>query len=275
MTYLPPILMAIGALDPAEEDGLSSKAKRKAQRLGTWIAQQGTRPARVLAENTPAALTSAEKAMKAAGWTADGITPVGTCADVTLSHGDFLVASAQALSAVPGGAGMRPGSLRVLGETARDIRPRDLPKGFPYPAPDGAERRKRPAYYYSQSGVIAWRAASGGGVEVLLITSSSGRRWTIPKGIIEPGLTAAASAAKEAEEEAGLTGDLSPAPIGRYAHHKWGAECDVQLFAMRARQRLPRWEIYRHQEWLPPAEAAARIEVEGLRALIAGFTPPD
>ena len=48
-----------------------------------------------------------------------------------------------------------------------------------------------------QSGVIPYRVREGQ-VEVLVITSSDGLRWVVPKGLVEPGMTAADSAAKEA-----------------------------------------------------------------------------
>jgi phosphohistidine phosphatase len=63
--------------------------------------------------------------------------------------------------------------------------------------------RNKPDYFYRQSGVIPVRKTDEG-VEVLLVRSRSGRRWVIPKGIVEPCLSPAASAPKEAEEEAGV-----------------------------------------------------------------------
>src|SRR5262249_26119697 len=41
---------------------------------------------------------------------------------------------------------------------------------------------------------------------VCLITSSNGKRWVIPKGLIDPGHTAGESALLESWEEAGLVG---------------------------------------------------------------------
>lgn len=277
MSCGPAMLLAIGAGDDAACDGLSSKAKRQAQRLGAWLGQQVargnlTRPRRVLTQHLPAARTSAEKAMKAAGWTADGIETA--CDELSgLARGDLLVGTAEWMSSLPDGDGLRPGRLRVLSDPSRDIRAKHLPKGFPYPGPDGAERRKRPAYYYTQSGVIVWRNRRDG-PEVLLITSSSGRRWTIPKGIVEPGLTPAESAAQEAREEAGLIGEISEPSIGTYTHHKWGASCSVELFAMTATRELATWETHRQRVWLPLSEASERIEGDGLRQILSGFRNP-
>jgi len=41
---------------------------------------------------------------------------------------------------------------------------------------------------------------------VCLITSSNGKRWVVPKGLIDPGHTAGESALVEAWEEADLVG---------------------------------------------------------------------
>ena len=56
-----------------------------------------------------------------------------------------------------------------------------LPDKFPYPAPDGAERRDRPAYYYHQSAVVPYRYRDNQ-AEVLLIGSSKRKHWGHPQG---------------------------------------------------------------------------------------------
>ena len=62
-----------------------------------------------------------------------------------------------------------------------------------------------PAWMYRQSAVIPYRKRPNG-LEVLLVTSRKGTRWVLPKGVVEPGMTPAASAAREALEEAGIRG---------------------------------------------------------------------
>ena len=54
--------------------------------------------------------------------------------------------------------------------------------------------------------------------KVCLVTSSSGRRWVVPKGMMEPGKTASEIALQEAWEEAGLVGVLQPEPLGSYLY---------------------------------------------------------
>ncbi|MGK2896489.1 MAG: NUDIX hydrolase [Candidatus Saccharimonadales bacterium] len=53
------------------------------------------------------------------------------------------------------------------------------------------------------AGGIVFRHGKDGGVEILLIQDAKDR-WTIPKGHIEPGETAVATARREIGEEAGL-----------------------------------------------------------------------
>lgn len=128
--------------------------------------------------------------------------------------------------------------------------------------------RTKPDYFYSQSAVIPFRRA-GDRLEILLITSRKKRRWVIPKGVKEPELSAAESAAKEALEEAGIRGRVYPAPVGHYQYRKWGDVCSVVVFAMHVQEVLERWdEAFREREWLGVEEAAARIEETALKTML-------
>ena len=80
---------------------------------------------------------------------------------------------------------------------------------------------------YEQSGVVPYRWLEGR-LEVLLITSLRRGRWIIPKGIVEPDMTPAESAAMEAFEEAGVKGRVGTEPIGEYTVNKWGGVCGVR-----------------------------------------------
>ncbi len=128
--------------------------------------------------------------------------------------------------------------------------------------------RPRPAWLFVQSGVIPVRPGRAG-PEVLLITSRKRRRWTIPKGVVEAGLTPAASAAKEAWEEAGIRGEVDPEPVGRYAYAKWGGTCRVAVFRMAVREVADRWpEAWRDRRWVPLGDAAGVVGHDGLRDLL-------
>ena len=135
----------------------------------------------------------------------------------------------------------------------------------------GAERRTtrmRPDHYYTQSAVIPVRRV-GGELRVMLITSRRRKRWIVPKGVVEPQLDAARSAAKEALEEAGVIGPVSRPSIGRYTYQKWGDTCTVDVFIMQVEEVLEHWlEHTRDREWLTIEAAAARIGEPALRGMI-------
>ena len=91
-------------------------------------------------------------------------------------------------------------------------RPVELPEQFV--GADGTSVGDRPEYYYTQSSVIPYRIHEGR-PEIMVISSRKGKHWIVPKGIVEPDLSPADSAAKEAFEEAGIAGKASGSSIGR------------------------------------------------------------
>jgi len=124
---------------------------------------------------------------------------------------------------------------------------------------------------YLQSAVIPWRRRDDdGSIEVALITSFSGKRWVIPKGLIDPGETPHESAAREAEEEAGLFGTVNPNPIGQYRYHKWGGTCIVAVFLMHVTRAADTWleQDTRTREWVSIEEAAMRIREDDLAQMV-------
>jgi 8-oxo-dGTP pyrophosphatase MutT (NUDIX family) len=125
-----------------------------------------------------------------------------------------------------------------------------------------------PVHFYRQSGVIAYRLVASR-LEVLLITTRKGH-WTIPKGVVEPELSPAQSAAQEAFEEAGVRGRVSDRSIGRFEYPKWGGVCRVEVFLMEVREEAAHWpeEKFRRRAWLDIPTAAARIRFARLAALI-------
>lgn len=124
--------------------------------------------------------------------------------------------------------------------------------------------------HYSQSAAIPYRVKDGR-LEVLLITSLKRKRWIIPKGLVEPGLSPAESAAKEALEEAGVVGEASEEPIGTFEVPKWGGVCDVDVYLLRVTGELSHYKEHgiRKRRWVSPAEACRRIRRADLRAIFA------
>ncbi|HLW67879.1 MAG TPA: NUDIX hydrolase [Gemmataceae bacterium] len=106
--------------------------------------------------------------------------------------------------------------------------------------------------------------------QVCLVTSSSGRRWVIPKGMLEPGKTSAEIAMQEAWEEAGLVGRLQTAPLGTYQYQKYGGTCLVTVFLMHVTEVADDWpeRDVRTRVWLQPEEAIDLLEEAALRDIV-------
>ncbi|MCK6472793.1 MAG: NUDIX hydrolase [Planctomycetes bacterium] len=128
---------------------------------------------------------------------------------------------------------------------------------------------KVPEHFYEQSAAVPYRVAEGC-AEVLLVTSISKGRWIVPKGVVEPHLTPAASAAQEAYEEAGVRGTAEGPALGNYRYEKWGGVCRVEVFALRVTEVLETWpeKDARKRAWVPLEDAAERVAEKKLAKLI-------
>ena len=131
-----------------------------------------------------------------------------------------------------------------------------------------------------QVAALCWRLShrNGHGLEVLLITSLNSKRWIVPKGWPEPELGPAENAAREAFEEAGVTGKISARPIGRYHYLKerkdgGGVPCSVEVFALAVTKQLDHWPEKNARElaWLPVDQAVVRVAEPGLRQVLKDF----
>jgi len=128
-----------------------------------------------------------------------------------------------------------------------------------------------------QVAALCWRP-SARGLEVLLVTSLNSKRWILPKGWAEADLTLAESAAREAFEEAGVTGRIEAKPCGSYHYLKQkreggGVPCRVDVFALKVTKTHDDWPERgaRRLEWVTPAQAAARVSEPVLREILRGF----
>jgi predicted phosphate transport protein (TIGR00153 family) len=124
--------------------------------------------------------------------------------------------------------------------------------------------------------------AEDSGVQVLLVTSRGTGRWVIPKGNVDAGLSPHASAALEAQEEAGVRGALCPVALGTYRYRKRrssGASLmvDVEVFPLSVNDVLPAWkeQEQRERRWFALGEAANVVDEPDLRDLIRSFAPAE
>ena len=114
----------------------------------------------------------------------------------------------------------------------------------------------------------------GGGPEVAVVHRPRYDDWSLPKGKLEPGEDFPEAALREIEEETGLRCRLgSELEASRYTDHK-------------GRDKLVRWYLMEPLDgsfapsdevdelrWLAPAEAAAIVDYEHDRRLIAELEP--
>lgn len=123
-----------------------------------------------------------------------------------------------------------------------------------------------------QSGVIPYRIRQGK-LEVLLVTTSSGKNWIIPKGWVALWMTPETSAAKEALEEAGVIGVTATLAIGYYRTQKWGYPCRVEVFPMLVEAELETYpEAKRRQrKWMSISQAIESVRQSDLKRLLAEF----
>ncbi len=126
-----------------------------------------------------------------------------------------------------------------------------------------------PDWIYRQSAVLPYRQGPDG-LEVLLVTSRKRSRWVLPKGIVEPGMTAPQSAAKEAREEAGVDGQVGAESLGTYRYRKWGGTCKVEVFPMEVRVEKDAWPEMqiRQREWMTLCEASKRVNEKKLKEIV-------
>lgn len=127
-----------------------------------------------------------------------------------------------------------------------------------------------------QVAALPWRRTEAG-IEVMLITSRDSGRWVLPKGWPEKKEPLCDAAAREAAEEAGLTGAVSTRETGRYFYAKAKSSgdipCEVLVFPLEVDAVADKWKERRERirKWVSAAEAAAMINEPDLGALIKAF----
>lgn len=113
-----------------------------------------------------------------------------------------------------------------------------------------------------------------GQTEICLVTTRDTRRWTIPKGWPMKGKKDRDAAAIEANEEAGLVGDIGKKPVGSFLYWKRRPNhldlIRVEVYRMDVHSQLEHWkeDSARDVVWFPAETAARLVDEQGLTALI-------
>jgi phosphohistidine phosphatase len=129
----------------------------------------------------------------------------------------------------------------------------------------------KPEFWYKQSAVIPFRFFNGI-LQILIISTRKRKNWTIPKGIIEIGLSGKKSAAKEAFEEAGVKGELLTKKVGTYSYKKWRDICNVNVYGLEVNAILNNWEEdFRDRKWIEIRELEKYISNIDLLNIIKKF----
>lgn len=132
-----------------------------------------------------------------------------------------------------------------------------------------------------QSGALAFRRLENGEMAVLLVRKRHSKNWGIPKGNAEPHLGLAENAAKEAFEEAGVTGRIEPRAAGTYRAVKriYGLKVviEVAVYLLEVFETAESWpeQSEREFKWCSPREAALLVQEPLLAELCGRLIRPE
>ena len=121
-----------------------------------------------------------------------------------------------------------------------------------------------------QAGALPFRIDSKGKIQILLITSRKGGKWIIPKGMMWFSTDSGRTAKKEAYEEAGVEGEVSPAPTGVYTYQKSSVTYQVNVHTMKVTREYGDWPErgFRQRKWVRLKAARKLIKQKALKKLI-------
>lgn len=129
-----------------------------------------------------------------------------------------------------------------------------------------------------QVAALPWRW-SNDRVEIMLITSRDTGRWVLPKGWPEMGEELFDAAAREAKEEAGISGAISRVEAGRYFYDKIRTNaddiaCEVLVYPLEVDKMADKWKEKRQRKrkWFHADEAAGLVLEPDLATVIADFS---
>ena len=126
-----------------------------------------------------------------------------------------------------------------------------------------------------QYGALPYRVSHGSRAEFMLVTSRETRRWVIPKGWPKKGKSPHRLAAREAFEEAGVTGAISRRSVGSFSYEKrlkngGLIECEVRVFPLEVKRQSKQWPEMQERKikWLSASKAAEKVKEPMLGKII-------
>jgi 8-oxo-dGTP pyrophosphatase MutT (NUDIX family) len=132
------------------------------------------------------------------------------------------------------------------------------------------------ATYIEQAGAICCRVSKGR-AEILLIRGRRNGKWGIPKGGIEAGETSSQAAAREAFEEAGVSGLCEETALDTFRYQKQGKSLPCRVAVHRMQVENTATEFPEASErtacWITWEDAINLVEHEGLRRILRTLAP--
>jgi len=115
-----------------------------------------------------------------------------------------------------------------------------------------------------ESGALAYRRLKNGELLILLVSKKRSKKWGIPKGKVNASLSFGETAAKEAFEEAGVIGRVSPNSIGMFRAKKGTPApktIEVWVYLLEVDEMLPNWpeKEKRQTRWVSCKVAAREL----------------
>lgn len=128
-----------------------------------------------------------------------------------------------------------------------------------------------------QVAALPIRVGEDGSAYALLVTSRETKRWVIPKGWPSRKLSDPKAAAREARQEAGVTGKIDRKPVGYYTYDKILPEgsrlVEVAVYSLWVKKEHKNWseQNERTRVWATFKEAAKLVHEPDLIRLLAGI----
>ncbi|OOO15796.1 hypothetical protein BTE56_23070 [Agrobacterium pusense] len=123
-----------------------------------------------------------------------------------------------------------------------------------------------------QAGAFCLRRDVNDDLEILLIESRRNGLWGVPKGHIESNETTAATAKREAFEEAGVLGDINAIPFGMFRYKKDSCatifHVTVHELTVASIAEIFPEKTLRPSKWFPIKSAVRTASHPGLKRLL-------